>query len=175
MPILATLALPDVNEHRRTVDVGYLELDQLAQAQAGGVQRGDDRIVFWIEPRGFQKNCYLFFGQNGWKPPSSALERNVFDGKLAGAHVLEIEPESADHLVEERPGYFGFIDEMILPLLDVGRRDTGDRLVKLLKVALEDGDIGADGLGGVVADDQGFAHGFEFEFEFVVHWIPPAR
>ncbi len=79
----------------------------------------------------------------------------------------------ADHLVEERLGYFSVIDEMILPLLDVSRCDAGDRLVKLLKVALEDGDIGADGPGSVVANDQRFAHGFEFEI--VVHWIPPAR
>ena len=173
MPIFAALALPDVYEHRRTVDVGYLEFDQLAKAQAGGVQRGDDRVVFGIQLCGFQKSYYFFFGQYGRKSPSSALEWNVFDREIACAYVLEIEPEGADHLVEERPGYFPFIDEMILPLLDVGRCDAGDRLVKLLKVALEDRDIGADGLGGVVANDQGFAHGFEFEF--VVHWIPPAR
>ena len=54
------------------------------------------------------------------------------------------------------------VDHDELPCLDVSRRHVFDGFVELLQEALENGDVGADRLGSVIADHQRLAHGSSY-------------
>jgi len=163
--ILGALALLDPHRHAVGIDVGHLEGDRLADAQAGGVDGGEQQRMAWMRGRGKQPP-HLFPAENLRQFLRLLREGDVKVGaRMAERHVVE-EAEGVGRLTARAPGELPLEDQVGEVRLDLVVRQLIRRAPVVLGQAHDGGDVrrvGAPGetTHGHVANHAGaeLAHG----------------
>lgn len=155
--VLTTFGLPDVEHHPGAVHVPDLKRQRFGDAEAGGVERHQDRAMLEVADD-TEEGRDLLPAEHDGELLGLLGEGDVLDQvRLAQADAVE-EAQGADGLIELGPGGLLGPEEVELEGADVlGAEPVGGSA----EVASEAGyavDVDMDGAGGVVPDREVLDH-----------------
>ena len=145
--VFASFALLHTDQHTRTLDVGELQVDDLTDAQTGGVGRHQQGPVLGVA-RAREETLQFFKAQDVWqaRPPCAWREVEMEHIPVERLRVEELEPTG--HLVTGTPREVPFDEQMMevrvhLLWTQLVRGAPGE-----LRQACDRGDIGVLSLRG---------------------------
>jgi hypothetical protein len=156
--ILVTLGLTDVEQHPSRVDVLDTKPADLAQAETGRVQDGDEHAVAQRAEL-CEDGEYLIEREDDGIVLLAAAVRDAEEDQVGPIHDVEVEEaESADGLIEQAVRNLLLIAKEEEVPLDVGQVQTIGRAMKEEGEARDQGDVGARCPRRKIAYAEGLEH-----------------
>ena len=151
--IPSAFALLDAEHHALAIDVADFELARFAAAQAGAVERQQQRAVIEILRPGDQLLDFVGTEDDG-ETESLLRIRQVLAHIAPLQDITAEEPEGAD-LGDDGPyGEPPLFEQIQVIAPELRWRDPVEARSRVLAKRLNDLDVAADGRSGVVATDQ---------------------
>jgi hypothetical protein len=153
LAVAAALALLDAEHHALAIDVADFELARFVAAQAGPVERQQQRAVIEIPCPGDQPLDFVGT-EDDWQAESLLGIRQVLAHIASLQNIAAEEPECAD-LGDDGPhGEPSLFEQIQVIAPELRGRDPIEARSGVLAKRINDLDVTADGRGGVIATYQ---------------------